>query len=51
MPNQKSADAALAAGRLAYQRNAWSEDYESLTAAEQQLLADAERFALRSRAA
>ena len=34
MPNQKSADAALAAGRLAYERHAWSEAYESLTAAD-----------------
>ena len=34
MPNQKSTDAALAAGRLAYERHAWGEAYDSLTAAD-----------------
>ena len=34
MPNQKSTDAALAAGRLAYERHAWGEAYESLSAAD-----------------
>ena len=34
MPNQKSTDAALAAGRLAYERHAWGEAYESLKAAD-----------------
>jgi DNA-binding CsgD family transcriptional regulator len=34
MPNEKSTDDALAAGRLAYDRHAWGEAYESLTAAD-----------------
>src|SRR4249919_1282677 len=34
MPNQKSTDDALAAGRLAYERHAWGEAYDSLTTAD-----------------
>ena len=34
MPIQKSTDPALAAGRLAYERHAWGEAYESLSAAD-----------------
>src|SRR6476659_4432597 len=34
MPNQKSTDAALAAGRLAYERHAWAEAFERLTFAD-----------------
>ena len=34
MPTDNSTDPALAAGRLAYERHAWGEAYESLTAAD-----------------
>ena len=34
MPNQKTTDPTLAAGRLAYERLAWGEAYESLSAAD-----------------
>jgi DNA-binding NarL/FixJ family response regulator len=34
MPNQKSTDPALAAGRLAYERHAWEEAYDNLSAAD-----------------
>ena len=34
MPIQKSTDAALASGRRAYERHAWGEAYESLSAAD-----------------
>jgi DNA-binding NarL/FixJ family response regulator len=34
MPNQKSTDPALAAGRLAYERHAWEEAYDNLSASD-----------------
>ena len=42
MPNQKATHPALAAGRLAYERHAWAEAYERLTAADAAGDADAD---------